>query len=418
MNTQGRTITGAVTPEQIRELFATIGAHGRTADGGCHRPAFTPAERAARADLMERSRAAGYMVVRDEIGSVFVVRPGTEDTEAIYTGSHLDSVPYGGCFDGATGVLCGLAALELLDRESVHTKRPIVLVCWANEEGARFTPAMMGSGIFTRQLALDEVLTSRDRDGTTVAEELAREETGRSRAEGGPISRIPSPAAYIELHPEQGRVLENAGIRLGVVEGVQAQIAGDWRVTGRADHAGATPMNDRTDALVAAARIVADVPLIAHTEPPGVATVGSLAVHPGARNAVPGAAEGTIDIRHPDRAAVKRLYDAFLDRAQTVCTQSGCTFSRTERWTVDEVHFSETVATALENAARSRGVDSLRLSSGAGHDAMRLARVCDAGMLFLPSRGGISHSPDEYTSDEDLALGATILADAIVRIAT
>ncbi len=483
-----------VSEERIRTLFETIGAHGRREDGGCERLAFSPEERAARSALADAATRLGFHVFRDAVGSVFALRPGTDpEAEAVYTGSHLDTVPGGGCFDGASGVLCGLAALELLETEQISTRRPIVLVSWANEEGARFAPAMMGSGVFTGAIPFETAAASADAAGVTVSEELAKEETSgpedagnsgghgtenaaaqRSNAEAaganrgvtgnaetapvdpgvignaetaagdpgvtgnaeasagdpgvtdnaeaaaGPTARLrglPRPAAYLELHPEQGRILEAAGVRIGVVEGVQGQAAGDWTMAGRADHAGSTPMDDRADALVAAARLVAAVPQIAAGEAPGVATVGGLRVTPGARNAVPGRVESTLDIRHPDDAAVGRMLEAVLESGRRFAAEEGCSFEWREAWRAGAVRFSRTVMGAVEEAAAAQGIDFMRLTSGAGHDAVNMASHCPTGMIFVPSRDGISHSPDELTSYEDLAAGATVLAEALVRLA-
>jgi N-carbamoyl-L-amino-acid hydrolase len=417
----------------MRELFDTIGAHGRREDGGCERLAFSPQERAARAELVERARDTGFQAGRDRLGSVFVVRPAigapaggpgvrrggeaaaasaVAENGAVYTGSHLDTVPAGGCFDGASGVLCGLAALELIEKAGIETRLPIVLVSWANEEGARFQPAMMGSGVFTGALDFEEAAAARDSDGVAVAEELERE----TAAPTG-IFDLPRPAVYVELHPEQGRVLENAGMRLGAVEGVQGQIAGDWAMRGRADHAGATPMSDRADALVAAAELVSAVREAAAAEPPGVATVGSLAVEPGARNAVPGSVRGTLDVRHPEDEAVSRIVGEVLEAGRRIGERAGCRFEWREAWRAPAVRFSAEVISAIETASARRGVEAMRLPSGAGHDAVRLSEMCPSGMIFVPSRGGVSHSPDELTSYEDLAAGATVLADVLVTLA-
>ena len=432
-----------VSEKHIRTLFETIGAHGRRENGGCERLAFSPEERAARTALADAASHLGFHVFRDAIGSVFALRPGTDpEAEAVYTGSHLDTVPAGGCFDGAAGVLCGLAALELLETEQISTRRPIVLVSWANEEGARFAPAMMGSAVFAGAIPFETAAARTDADGVSVREELAKEAGGAEPGGGGSAEnpgvaaipgtgagsggagsggaappRLPRPAAYLELHPEQGRVLEGAGVPIGIVEGVQGQAAGDWTMAGRADHAGSTPMNDRADALVAAARLVAAVPQIAAGAAPGVATVGGLRVTPGARNVVPGRVESTLDIRHPDDAAVGRMLEAVLESGRRFATEEGCSFEWREAWRAGAVQFSQIVMGAVEEAAAAQGIDCRRLTSGAGHDAVHMAPLCPTGMIFVPSRDGISHSPDELTSYEDLAAGATVLAEALVRLA-
>ena len=415
MSSQAARLGGAgVSPERIQELFDTIGASGRTADGGCHRPAFSEAERSARMALVESGRAGGLQPLRDRIGSLFLVRPGTKPgLPAVFTGSHLDTVPRGGCFDGAAGVLCGLAAIEVLTTAGLETERPIVLVSWANEEGARFSPATMGSGVFTGAVPHDRAIAATDTDGFTVEEELTREEIPATRDE-----MVPRPAAYLELHPEQGRVLEKAGVAVGIVEGVQGQVSGDWTIRGHADHAGTTPMDDRSDALVAASKLVAAVPRLAAAEGPAVATVGEVRVEPGARNVVPGLVHGTLDIRHPEDAAVDRLLGEVLAEGARIAEDTGCTFSWEPAWRSPSVRFDDQVIGAVADSAERRNVASMRLTSGAGHDAVHMSSICASGMIFVPSRDGISHSPREYTSYEELAAGATVLAEALVTLAT
>ncbi|NBC28772.1 MAG: hydantoinase/carbamoylase family amidase, partial [Spirochaetes bacterium] len=369
----------AVSADAIRTLFHSIGNYGATGDGGCDRPAFSEQERSARAALFRHATERGYTAFRDEIGSVFVIRPGTDSSSnerAVYTGSHLDSVPAGGCFDGASGVLCGLAALELFDAARISTRRPLALVSWANEEGARFSPATMGSGVFTGTLPLDSALASRDVDGVELGNELAHETI--------PVSVPPPAAAYIELHPEQGRLLERAGVPLGVVEGVQGQVSGDWTITGRADHAGTTPMDDRSDALLAAAALVNSAAETASRRPPGVATVGQIRVHPGARNVVPGFASGTLDIRHPDDGEVAGMLADIRRQSDRLVREYDCVFEWRDAWTSKAVAFDSRVIQAIEDACRTRHHPSIRLSSGAGHDAVHLSAVCPSGMIFVP----------------------------------
>ncbi len=415
MSRQEARLGGAeVSPRRIQELFDTIGAIGRSADGGCHRPAFSEAERSARMALIETGRALGLRPMRDRIGSLFLVRPGSNpELPAVFTGSHLDTVPRGGCFDGAAGVLCGLAAIELLDEVGVETARPIVLVSWANEEGARFSPATMGSGVFTGAVAYDRAVAATDADGVALEEELAKEEMPAIRDE-----EVPRPAAYLELHPEQGRILENAGASIGIVEGVQGQVSGDWIVRGHADHAGTTPMDDRADALVAASQLIGAIPHLAAAETPAVATVGEVRVEPGARNVVPSLVRGTLDIRHPEDEAVERLLSAVLAEGARVAEDLGCSFAWEQAWRSASVRFDDGVLAAVADSAAGRKIATVRLTSGAGHDAVHMSSICPSGMIFVPSRDGISHSPREHTSYQDLAAGATLLAEALGTLAT
>ncbi len=402
----------AVSADAVRALFRSIGDYGATDDGGCNRPAFSEDERSARAALFRYATERGYTTFRDGIGSVFVIRQGTassSDEPAVYTGSHLDSVPAGGCFDGASGVLCGLAALESLDEARISTRRPLVLVSWANEEGARFSPATMGSGVFTGALPFESALAGRDAHGVALRDELAHETI--------PVAVPPAAAAYIELHPEQGRLLERAAVPLGVVEGVQGQVSGDWTITGRADHAGTTPMDDRSDALLAATALVNSAAETASRRPPGVATVGQIRVHPGARNVVPGCVRGTLDIRHPDDSAVTEMLAEIREQTDRIVKDHECVFEWKDAWTSKAVTFDPRAVQAIEDACRTRKHPSIRLSSGAGHDAVHMSAICPAGMIFVPSRDGISHSPKEYTSFEDLAAGASVLAEALLAVA-
>jgi hydantoinase/carbamoylase family amidase len=228
---------------------------------------------------------------------------------------------------------------------------------------------------------------------------------------------LPRPASYLELHPEQGRVLENAGVSVGIVEGVQGQVSGDWTVRGHADHAGTTPMDDRSDALVAASRLVAAIPRLAAAEAQGVATVGEVRVEPGARNVVPGLVHGTLDIRHPEDSTVDRLLGDVLAEGARIAEDTGCTFSWEQAWRSSSVRFDDQVIAVVADSADRRSVASMRLTSGAGHDAVHMSSICSTGMIFVPSREGISHSPREYTSYEELAAGATVLAESLVTLA-
>lgn len=412
---------GSVSLQEIRELFDGIGAIGAGDDGGCERLAFSPAERQARQALAEAGTRLGLIVRRDSFASTFLVLEGREpQLPPVLTGSHLDTVPAGGCFDGAAGVLCGLAALSLIRRAGVVPKRPLALVSWVNEEGARFSPAMMGSGVFTGELRAEALRGQRDRSGVSLGEELDREVLPTEELNAGDSAAatgaIPTPAYYLELHPEQGRLLEQAGVPVGIVEGVFGQVAGDWEIRGRADHAGSTPMDDRADALVAAGELVAAVAELAAGEPPGVATVGELAVPEGARNVVPGIVRGTLDIRHPEDTGVLRIEERILSRARKLAERRACSFHWSRAWQSRAVRFDPELTAMLEDAAKQHGIGSLRLASAAGHDAVRLSRVCPSAMLFVPSRDGISHSPREHTAYEDLASGATLLADALIQL--
>lgn len=418
----------AVDAERLRHGFEELAAIGALAGGGCERLAFTAEEREAHARFQELAAEAGLSVRSDEIGNSFArLTPADQADQAaaapvprapLLSGSHLDTVSQAGCFDGAAGVVCALeaarAAGESLTAGGVPLRRAIEVVAWANEEGARFAPAMMGSGVYSGLISLENARNARDSDGVTVAQALGRP-PGAATATA-PVAGA-APAAYIELHAEQGTALERAGLHVAVVEGVQAQVAGSWTVRGRAAHAGTTAMDQRSDALLAASRIVEMVGDSAAAHPPGVGTVGSLFVSPGSRNSVPGEVRATLDFRHPEEAELTAMEEAFESKAVLIAERAGCEFSYLREWRAARVDFDAGLLSGLEAAAGAAGVKQMRLFSAAGHDAVQLARIGPAAMLFVPSRAGVSHHPDEYTPPAALEAGARVLAAALAALA-
>jgi N-carbamoyl-L-amino-acid hydrolase len=444
-----------VSLERLEASFRAVSAIGALPGGGCERLAFSAEERAAHAEFRRQAEKAGMTVRVDPIGNSFArleptsgpaaggpegsfPEPARFDEAAILTGSHLDTVARGGCFDGAAGVLCSLEAVIALAEAQrsgeIRLRRPVVVVAWANEEGARFAPAMMGSAVYAGVLSLEEALAATDRSGVSVAEALAEaegeaivgERPSYPGAQGPGHSRprksvstdsMRPPAAYLELHIEQGVELEEAGVPVAVVEGVQAQIAGDWEIRGRSAHAGATPMHRRADALVAAAELVSAAERIAGDQEPGVATVGSLAVEPGSRNSVPGAVKGSVDLRHPDQPSVAAMEEMFIQSGRRAAAWHRCTFSFTELWRAPRVSFNPDLLNTLEAAAQTVGISGTRLFSAAGHDAVHIARVTPTAMLFVPSIAGVSHHPEEQTPMEALMAGAQVLEAALLQLA-
>lgn len=431
-----------VDARRFEESFRAIAKIGALPGGGCERLAFSREERAAHDEFRRQAEAAGLQVRVDAIGNSFArlepatvpegKPPGPKDLSgsedalpepAVFTGSHLDTVAKGGCFDGASGVLCSLEAVIALSEAQrageVRLRRPVEVVAWANEEGARFAPSMMGSAVYAGVMPLEEAMAVKDRDGVSVAEALA--EAGAVTIGGNAGSERAAapgtPAAYLELHIEQGVELEEAGVPLAVVEGVQAQIAGDWVIRGRSAHAGATPMHRRADALVAAAELVTAAERIAADYEPGVATVGALSVGPGSRNSVPGTVSGTIDLRHPDEKAVAAMRGKFLEAGEEIAASRGCSFIFEELWRTPRVSFSPKILQALEDAAQSVGITRMRLFSAAGHDAVYIARIAPTAMLFVPSIGGVSHHTEEETPMEALIAGSRVLEAALTALA-
>jgi allantoate deiminase len=355
--------------------------------------------------------ARGAEVRRDGAANLFARFPGTG--EAILVGSHLDSVPEGGRFDGALGVLCAVEAVESLLDAKVTVRRPIEVVAWADEEGARFGVGLFGSTAAFGRLSRG-VSDRRDRDGISIADAL------RALGEkGDPTSARRDPkdlAAYLELHIEQGPRLETAGLPLGIVSDIVGIYHARVAIRGRADHAGATVMTGRADALAAAAEIVLAVERIARGRPDSVGTVGEIAVRPGAKNVVPGECIFSLDLR------AARDHDGLvrdvLDAVTSIATERGVDAAVDDLARVPVTPLDPKIREVLQRATRSVGVEAPLLVSGAGHDAQNPALSgVPTGMIFVRSRGG-SHTPREFASNDDAALGAHALANAIKELAT
>jgi N-carbamoyl-L-amino-acid hydrolase len=328
-------------------------------------------------------------------------------------GSHADSVPTGGKYDGQLGVLCALEAIRTLNDSKTATRHPVTMAIFTNEEGARFQPAMIGSGVMAGQIALEDAYNARDRDGLRLGDELER--IGYL----GPEPCIPRPIrAYLELHIEQGPILEEQHLSVGVVEGIVAISWSKLVLTGVQDHAGPTPMRMRKDALVAAADIVRGVREIPRKIGGDmVATVGRLDVAPNIPNAIPGKVTMSVDLRAPDEHHVTRAV-GLLDRlVKDTARAEGVRYELDHYWRVPRTHFDLEVVDAIERAAKDTGARHRRLLSGAGHDAQYMAAICPTGMIFVPSKGGRSHCEEEFTPMNDIEEGANTLLLAASRLA-
>jgi N-carbamoyl-L-amino-acid hydrolase len=330
------------------------------------------------------------------------------------TGSHADSQPSGGRFDGIYGVLAGLEAIQAIQESGVAIGRPLEVVVWSNEEGSRFAPGAMGSMVFTGLRQLDELLDARDADGLLLGDELRRSLLATPEAESRPL---PYPAAaYVEAHIEQGPVLEEASTTIGAVTGIQGCRWLEVEVTGEARHAGSTPLSIRRDAMQSAHRIVEALNRHFTDESDTTRfTVGRFELSPNSPNTVAQRAVFTIDFRHPNADVLTRKGDAVAAVAAEVA--GPCEVSVQEIFEHRPVEFPEEIVGSVEGVAKELGLSCMKLPSGAFHDAMFMADHCPTGMLFVPSKQGISHHPDEDTRPEDLAAGARVLAEVLVRLA-
>jgi N-carbamoyl-L-amino-acid hydrolase len=402
-----------INRERLLASLDALGRIGATPGGGLTRPALGDEDRRARDQMVAWMREAGLRVTVDRMGNIFGERPGAEALPPVMMGSHVDSVPTGGKYDGQLGVLCALEAIRSLDDARARTRHPVTLVIFTNEEGARFQPAMLASGVMAGKIPLEDAYNARDRDGVRLVDELER--IGYL----GPEPCAPRPLrAYLELHIEQGPVLEEAGCSVGVVEGIVGIAWSRLTLTGVQDHAGPTPMRSRRDALVAAAEVVRAVRAIPPQVCPAmVATVGRLDVRPNITNAIPGRVSLSIDLRDPEDEHLTRAL-ALVDRAvRDAAAMEGVRAELEHYWRVPPTPFHPEVVAAVERAARSTGCRFRRILSGAGHDAQYMAAIAPAGMIFVPSRSGRSHSEEEFTPMDDIEHGANTLLRAALDLA-
>lgn len=383
---------------------------GATPLGGVRRITLTDLDRQGRDRVAEWFRDAGLEVRVDAIGNIFGRRAGRDPSRApVVAGSHIDTQPSGGKFDGAYGVLAGLEVVRTLNDHGVQTGAPIEVAAWTNEEGSRFTPVMMGSGVFAGAFSLQHALTRTDIDGKSVGDELARIGYAGDATLGTPIG------AYFEAHIEQGPILEQTGNIIGIVTGALGQRWFDVTVNGMNAHAGPTPMNLRRDALLAASRIVQEVNRIALDEAPhGRGTVGFLQVSPNSRNVVPGEARFSVDFRHPDDAGLKTMEGKLRAACARVGGECNVQVRAEEVVYFPPCRFDAQCVSAVREGARSGGYSSLEIVSGAGHDAVYVARVAPTAMVFVPCKDGLSHNELEDAKPDDLAAGCNVLLHAML----
>lgn len=399
-------------PGRMESRIRALSRFGRNADGGVDRIAYSQADIQGRGYIKGLMEGAGLAVRVDTAGNIIGRREGAEpQLPVILFGSHIDSVPGGGNYDGDVGVLGAIEVIEVLNGAGRKTRHPLEVIVFTDEEGG-----LTGSRALIGDLGAS-ALEVVGHTGMTVREGI--------RAVGGDPDRLEEARrdpeelrAFLELHIEQGAVLDEAGIDIGVVEGIVGIEWYELTITGMANHAGTTPMKGRRDALLAASHMVIGVNRIA-LERPGrhVATVGRLSVEPGAPNVIPGRVVMSLEVRDLDSEVIRQLYNEAVALSGEVASQTGTEVS----WkhldvSADPAPTDKAMRDIIEAAARELGLSTRRMPSGAGHDAQDLARITPTGMIFVPSRGGISHSPEEYTSPEDMAHGATVLLQAILKI--
>jgi N-carbamoyl-L-amino-acid hydrolase len=406
-----RTVHSIDGPRLLARLRA-LGEVGRDSEGRLVRLAGTDADKAGRDLVAGWFRDAGLEVVVDQVGNLFGVwRAGTGDP--VMLGSHIDSVIDAGTLDGCYGVLAGLEAISALRDEGFRPARPLTVAAFTNEEGVRFAPDMLGSLVHAGGLTPEAALATRGTDGATLGEELRR------IGYAGPATPgLLRPHAYVELHIEQGPILHREGIPLGVVENLQGISWQRITLSGIANHAGTTPTALRHDAGYVAARLVTFLrDLAAKSNGTTVATVGTLKLEPDAINVIPARATLTVDLRDPDEARLRAAEAALAAHLAEVAEAEGVGFATERLARFEPVTFDAGIVAAIEDCARARALPFRRITSGAGHDAQMMARICPAAMIFVPSRDGISHNPREFTPEAELVAGANVLLDLARRLA-
>ena len=400
-----------VDRERLWRSLMEMGEIGATPRGGVGRIALTDLDRQARDRFVGWCRKAGLEVRIDRMGNIFARRPGREPGRApVMTGSHLDTQPLGGKFDGIFGVLAGLEVARTLNDANVETLAPIDVVVWTDEEGVRFN-GMLASGVFSGVYDLDDALARRDEQGVTIAEALASIGYAGDEPVGGyPVT------AFFEAHIEQGPVLEAEGKTVGVVLGAQGQRCFRVTVTGEEGHAGTLPMTRRRDALLGAARMVDAINAVAFRhEPHPVITVGSMSVRPNSPNTIPGQCVFSIDSRHPDDATLVAVEREMHEACAAIAEESDLELDIALKSERTSVTFDEACVAAVRDAARRLGIAHRDIYSGAGHDACNLATAVPTAMIFVPCERGISHNESENAKPADLADGASVLMHVILQ---
>ena len=408
-------MSAQVDPDRLWSRQAATDRIGATAAGGAHRMALTPEDIASHRLIADWAVARGWSISLDPIGNMFITRPGADPTlPPVASGSHTDSQPMAGRFDGMSGVLAAFEALEAIDDACIATRHSLEVAIWNNEEGPRFTPACMGSAVYTGVRTFEEVIAQSDSDGIALADciealKAAIPEAGH-RDLGAPF------AAFLESHIEQGVELETSGTTIGIVTGMQGYRRWTVDVHGEEAHSGAKPVSQRKDAFVAATDMAVALRTAFADETDEMRfTIGRFQVNPGGISVVPGHVHLTIDMRHPDTDTLRQQGN----RIEEICdAQKGpCAVVVDEFITSDTLLFPEAIRETLTAAAEARGYTHQPIFSRASHDARHLARLCPAGMIFIPCKDGISHNEAESAEKDDCAAAAQVLADALITLA-
>jgi allantoate deiminase len=403
--------------ERLWRRLSDLGEIGEQEGGGITRLSFTDEERAAKDRVASYMEEAGLAVHEDAVGNLFGRREGRNaEAPAVLIGSHVDSVYSGGNFDGPLGVLAGVEVLQTMEEQGIETEHPIEVVAFTDEEGVRFSFGMIGSRALAGKLTPEDLTSYEDEDGVSIAEAMFA--YGLDPELIGDAARPEdSVRAYVELHIEQGRVLENEDLPAGVVTGIAGPVWLRFLLEGETGHAGATPMNLRRDSLAAAAGIMGLIEAAAAETGTSVGTVGQLDLEPGGINIIPGKVRFSLDLRDIDEEVRDRVEGHILEGAEKICRRRGVGLEIETLQRLAPAPCSDLVRDAAERACERLGIRPHALPSGAGHDGMQLTDLCPTGMIFVRSRNGISHNSEEWSSKEDCAVGANVLYWMVLDLA-
>lgn len=403
-----------IDPGRLMRRLDALAAIGRTDDGSCCRLALTDEDRAGRDLVVGWMRELGLDVRIDKVGNLFGLRRGAEDSPPVMTGSHIDTVRTGGKYDGNYGVLGGLEVVQVLNDAGLTTRRPLCVAAFTNEEGARFHPDMAGSLVYAGGLSVDALYDTKSIDGKRFGDELAR--IGYLGDAPVPLN---TPHAYVELHIEQGPVLDIDGVTIGAVENLQGISWTEVSITGQSNHAGTTPMRLRHDAGYCAAEIGAFTRRLAREFGGNqVGTVGAITLHPNLINVIAARARVTVDLRNTDETILQRAEARLVSFLDQLARDEGVKIETRTLARFEPVVFDAHVAALIARTAKKLGHSCKPMTSGAGHDAQMLARLCPSAMIFVPSVKGISHNPAEHTEPAHLAAGADVLLHTLLELAS
>ncbi|MBM7870269.1 N-carbamoyl-L-amino-acid hydrolase [Clostridium pascui] len=404
----------SINSERLLNRIQQLGKTGRGNDNKLSRVAASDADKAGRDQLVTWIKEAGLEVEIDKIGNIFGIWYSTQNrNEApILLGSHIDTVINAGIYDGCYGVIAGLEVIKTLQEAGFVPTRPIAVAAFTNEEGVRYAPDMMGSLVFAGGLSVDEALATVGIDGTILGEELKRIGYAGTKEPG-----FLKPQSYIELHVEQGPILDKVGTPIGAVEDLQGISWQRVTIEGVANHAGTTPTDMRRDAGLAAARVITYLRDRANaSNGKTVATVGTIEFKPNAVNVIPSLATFTVDLRNPNEKKLQEEEQALANYLKELAALEKVSINSEQLVRFQPVTFDENIVRLVEEVASEHGLQSRRMTSGAGQDAQMIARVCPSAMIFVPSVDGISHNPKEFTAEPDLVAGANVLLDLVAKL--